>query len=338
MDDKINGIIYGHALGDALGAPIEFFPFAHYTGILDSPITRYTRAYGKQVSAIGQITDDTEMALILLNTIKDGYTEEKAVVNYMLWANNNFENCKGNSPFMGNNTRNLFVAPKPTYKLYCNRFKKYYPDDIIKENSQSNGALMRSYSLAFVEDDEIIKTDVYITNPSKLVYNAVYTYITAIRMAMKDKSKDKIQKIIREMIEFNELLTAFDQAVNNIFRDVTVNRGHILHAYYCAFWGLFQFNNYTDAIDAIICLGPEEGQKAKIGIKGKWKKNEIFVGDTDTNASIAGALLGAFYGYEKITENEITKENMNIMMNCDSTKGDIVRPVIYKLPNINITN
>ena len=338
MDNKINGIIYGHALGDALGAPVEFFPFAHYTGILDSPITRYTRAYGKQVSAIGQITDDTELALILLNTIKDGYTEEKAVVNYMLWANNNFENCKGNSPFMGNNTRNLFVAPKPTYKLYCNRFKKYYPDDIIKENSQSNGALMRSYPLAFVEDDELIKTDVYITNPSKLVYNAVYTYITAIRMAMKDKSKKIIQKTIREMIEFDELLTAFDQAVNNSFRDVTVNRGHILHAYYCAFWGLFQFNNYKDAIDAIICLGPEEGQKAKIGIKGKWKKTEIIVGDTDTNASIAGALLGAFYGYEKITENEITKENMNIMMNCDSIKGDIVRPPIYKLPNINITN
>lgn len=338
MDNKINGIIYGHALGDALGAPVEFFPFAHYTGILDSPITRYTRAYGKQVSAIGQITDDTELALILLNTIKDGYTEEKAVVNYMLWANNNFENCKGNSPFMGKNTRNLFIAPKPTYKLYCNRFKKYYPDDIIKENSQSNGALMRSYPLAFVEDDELIKTDVYITNPSKLVYNAVYTYITAIRMAMKDKSKKIIQKTIREMIEFDELLTAFDQAVNNSFRDVTVNRGHILHAYYCAFWGLFQFNNYKDAIDAIICLGPEEGQKAKIGIKGKWKKTEIIVGDTDTNASIAGALLGAFYGYEKITENEITKENMNIMMNCDSIKGDIVRPPIYKLPNINITN
>jgi len=336
--NKINGIIYGHALGDALGAPVEFFPFAHYTGILDSPITRYTRAYGKQVSVIGQITDDTELALILLNTIKDGYTEEKAIVNYMLWANNNFENCKGNSPFMGNNTRNLFIAPKPTYKLYCNRLKKYYPDDITKENSQSNGALMRSYPLAFVEDDEIIKTDVYITNPSKLVYNAVYTYITAIRMAMKNKSKKIIQKTIRNMIEFDELLTAFDQAVNNIFRDVTVNRGHIINAYYCAFWGLFQFNNYKDAIDAIICLGPEEGQKAKIGIKGKWKKTEIIVGDTDTNASIAGALLGAFYGYEKITENEITKENMNIMMNCDSTKGDIIRPPIYKLPNINTTN
>ena len=68
--DKINGIIYGHALGDALGSPVEFFPFAHYTGILDAPITRYTRAYGKQVSDIGQISDDTELALILLNTLK----------------------------------------------------------------------------------------------------------------------------------------------------------------------------------------------------------------------------------------------------------------------------
>jgi hypothetical protein len=113
----------------------------------------------------------------------------------MLWANNNFENCKGNSPFMGNNTRNLFIAPKPTYKLYCNRFKKYYPDDITKENSQSNGALMRSYPLAFVEDDEIIKTDVYITNPSKLVYNAVYTYITAIR---KINQKIKFKKLLEK--------------------------------------------------------------------------------------------------------------------------------------------
>ena len=332
--NTLKGIIYGHALGDALGSPVEFFPFSHYTGILDSPITRYTRPYGKQISDIGQISDDTELALILINTIKSGYTEEKAVVNYMLWANNNFENCKGNAPFMGKNTRNLFVAPKPTFKLYCNRFKKYYQDDITKENAQSNGALMRCYPLAFVDDDEIIKTDVYITNPSKLVYNAVFTYITAIRMAIKNKSKQIIQKTIREMIEFEELLISFDQASNNIFRDVTVDKGHILHAYYCAFWGLFQFDNYKDAIDAIICLGPEKGQKAKIAIKGKWKKNEIIVGDTDTNASITGALLGAFYGYKTLTLNEITKNNMKIMMSCDSTKGDIVRPPIYKLPNI----
>ena len=332
MNNKLKGIIYGHALGDALGAPVEFFPFGHYTGLLDTPIIRYTRNYGKQVSVVGQVTDDTELALTLFNTIKDGYTKEKAVVNYMLWANNKFEGCKGNVPWIGNNTRNLFIAPKPTYKLYENRFKKHYTTEESKEQSQSNGALMRCYPLAFVEDDSIIETDVYITNPSKLAYNAVYTYITAIKMAIKNKSKKTIQKKIKEMIEFKELKEAYDQACNNTFRDVTINKGHIVNAYYCAFWGLFQFKNYKDAIDAIICLSPTQNEPAKIAVKGKWKKTEIIVGDTDTNAAIAGALLGAFYGYDKMVENETTKTNIQIMLNVDTSKGDFVRPPQYNVP------
>ena len=151
--DKIYGIILGHALGDALGSPVEFYPYAHYTGILDTPIIKYNRYYGKQVSDIGQISDDTELAITLIKTIMNGYTKEKAVINYMLWANNNYEKCKGKAPFMGNNTRNLFVAPKTNYKLYENRFNKYYNDPIIMEKSQSNGALMRAYGHIFSEED-----------------------------------------------------------------------------------------------------------------------------------------------------------------------------------------
>ena len=43
--DKVLGIILGHSLGDALGAPIEFYPYSHYTGILNNPIIRYSRNY-----------------------------------------------------------------------------------------------------------------------------------------------------------------------------------------------------------------------------------------------------------------------------------------------------
>ena len=136
-NDKRNGAIIGHALGDALGAPVEFYPYGHYTGVLDTPIVRFTRAYGKQVSSVGQITDDAEMAFVLMETLNSGYTKEKAVVNYMLWANNNYDGCKGNMPFMGKNTRNLFIAPKPTYKVYNNRFNKHYSDEITKENSDN---------------------------------------------------------------------------------------------------------------------------------------------------------------------------------------------------------
>jgi len=329
--NKVSGIILGHALGDALGTPVEFFPHAYYTSKLESAVIKYSRTYGKLVGVVGQVSDDTEMAMILLNTIRDGYTKERAVVNYMTWANNKFDGCKGRSPFMGRNTRNLFVAPKSTYELYLNRFRKHYPDFKTMEASQSNGALMRAYAHIFADDENIIREDVFITNPSELVYNAVYTYIQAIKMAIENTPKHIIREKIREMIKFDKLLIAFDEASSNTFRNVTISKGHIIHAYYCAFWGLFQFDNYKDAIDAIICLGPEKGEPAKICVKGKWKKSEVIVGDTDTNAAIAGALLGAYYGYDKIIENNITRANIDVILKCDTTCGDIVRPHDYKL-------
>ena len=329
--DKRFGVIIGHALGDALGAPVEFYPYAHYTGVLNTPITRNSRNYGRQNSEIGQTTDDTEMALTLLDTINKGYTKEKAVVNYMLWANNNFNNCKGNSPFMGKNTRNLLLAPNPTMKLYMNRFDKYYPDEITKENAQSNGAMMRAYPLAFIDDEEIIRTDVFITNPSELTYNAVFVYIRAIKMALNDHSKEEIQEEIIGLIQHEELLIAFGQACSNEFRDVTKSRGHIVHAFYCTFWGLFQFHDYKSAIDAIISLSPEEGVKSKICKPGQWKKNEIRIGDTDTNAAIAGALLGAYYGLKLLKADNITNYNIKVLLDCDTTKSEIYRPKHYSL-------
>jgi ADP-ribosylglycohydrolase len=335
-DDKRNGAILGHALGDALGAPVEFYPYAHYTGVLDAPIVRYTRAYGKQVSSVGQITDDAEMALVLMDTLNSGYTKEKAVVNYMLWANNNYDGCKGNMPFMGKNTRNLFIAPKPTYKLYNNRFNKHYPDEITKENSQSNGALMRAYPLAFIDDPDIIRTDVEITNPSEFVQAAVFAYITAIKMALNGNSKEEIKHAVKTIQMDEPLSVAFEQACSGEFRDVTHSRGHIVHAFYCAFWGLFQFHDYKSAIDAIISLSPEEGIPAKICLPGKWKKKEVRVGDTDTNAAIAGALLGAFYGLEAIRSDPVTNTNIQVLLECDSRKGDIVRPKKYSMASIDL--
>lgn len=72
-------------------------------------------------------------------------------------------------------------------------------------------------------------------------------------------------------------------------------------------------------------------------LTGKWKKSEVLLGDTDTNAAITGALLGAYYGITKIEENEITKENIKTILNCDTTKGDIIRPKEYTL-NIEFIN
>jgi ADP-ribosyl-[dinitrogen reductase] hydrolase len=337
-NDKISGTIVGHSLGDALGSPHEFYPHGFYTGKLESPIIKYSRCYGKQISSIGQISDDTEMAIILLRLLGNGvYTKEKAVIEYMTWANNRFDKLKGNMPFMGANTRALFIIganSKPSMKLYDNRFKKQFPNSLSMENAQSNGSLMRAYPLAFINDKKILKIDSEITNPSKLVINAIEIYILSINLALKGASKQQIKKEIKSEIKNEILMIAYKQACENKFRNVTINRGHIVHAIYCTFWSLFNFDDYKSGIDAIICLGPSKNEKGKICVKGNWKKSEVILGDTDTNAAIAGALLGAFYGLEHILKS--SSDNVKIMTECNTKKGDIKRPEIYEMNKKNL--
>ncbi|RZI74757.1 MAG: ADP-ribosylglycohydrolase family protein [Pseudomonas sp.] len=60
MRDSFRGCLLGGAVGDALGAPVEFM---ERTEILrhfgESGITEYALAYGR----LGAITDDTQMTL-----------------------------------------------------------------------------------------------------------------------------------------------------------------------------------------------------------------------------------------------------------------------------------
>ena len=138
------------------------------------------------------------------------------------------------------------------------------------------------------------------------------------------------------MITEPALLTAYNQACNNEFRNVTINRGHLVHAFYAAFWGLFNFSDYKSAINAIICLGPSPDSPAKIAVPGKWKKNEVIVSDTDTNAAIAGALLGAYYGYSNMLNDPINQENIDVLLSCNPNEADIKRPVRYVLNTENL--
>jgi len=48
----------------------------------------------------------------------------------------------------------------------------------------------------------------------------------------------------------------------------------------------------------------------------------VIVGDTDTCGAITGALIGAFYGLEKMEANQITRENIEVLMSSKSDMPD----------------
>ena len=96
--DKLLGMMWGAALGDALGAHYEF----RYGRI------KYRDQLTNEMSSleIGQVTDDTELLLALAHSIADvGHWDRDSVVKeYCNWATSDTFD-------IGNNTKQLFYHP-----------------------------------------------------------------------------------------------------------------------------------------------------------------------------------------------------------------------------------
>jgi ADP-ribosyl-[dinitrogen reductase] hydrolase len=321
--DRVLGMVMGAALGDALGAPHEFVnqtPLSKYTGRLVHPLTVCRQFQGGRLTGgIGQVTDDTEMAIALATALlkKLKYDRDTVLGEYLAWANSK---CT----FMGRNTRALLAGVK-TIKGYENRYEIHFADP-QHTWSQSNGCLMRCAPLAALPEDEWLKAavrDCDLTNPHPVCVCAVRAYIGAARVLLAGGSRDAATARAIDLAGGGPewageavVVAAIVEGRNNNPRDVTQQKGWVLHSLYCAFLALNdRAPSYQDRIDRIVRLG----------------------GDTDTNAAIAGALLGAQLGETEMRREVRTGPNLATVLEWDSTAGQLPRPGRYaaaRLPSI----
>ena len=126
-EDKIAGMLYGAALGDALGAPHELrgkYPLNMYNGKLYLDVRLQSR-FGLKTGPIGSTTDDTAMTMALARSLIDNnaFDEEQVVLAYEDFANGTGNRIGPNSLVrekvlgLGKNTRALFGNIK-TYGGY----------------------------------------------------------------------------------------------------------------------------------------------------------------------------------------------------------------------------
>jgi hypothetical protein len=80
-----------------------------------------------------------------------------------------------------------------------------------------------------------------------------------------------------------------------------------MYGIYCAVYALAHADDYDSAMRHII------------GLRG----------DTDTNACIAGTLLGAVYGYDALCRSATFARNVEIMLACDTSESSSPRPEKY---------
>lgn len=261
-----------------------------------------TQFQGKKELQISQCTDDSEMSLTLLRQlIRDkGYVEDNVTMAYLTWANSG-------GWMLGKNTRELLKGIKT-----LNGFKKRHAKIMAlpeSERSQSNGAMMRCSPLALLKDYDCVTRDVLITNPNNVCVDANYIYITALRLALGGRSGLEIFKEIKDNGQTPEVKEVLRQVSDREVRDISDKKGWCLHALWCALITMTSFTDYSVAMDWIIKQHPGS--------------------DTDTNACISGALLGAILGFEGLNKETVTKSNITKVLTADIANGPTPRQVEY---------
>lgn len=286
MENKIAGMIYGAALGDVLGSPHELrgsYPLEMYTGKVYLDVRMQSR-FGLKVGPIGSVSDDTVMTMALARSLieNDGYNEKEVVLAYEDFANGY---TRPKPLGIGINTRALFGGIK-TYAGYLKRAEKVFSQGV----SQSNGCLMRAAPLTCVPLYDAIK-DCNLTNPTPICRDAVTIYWELMDKILKGKFNPRKTSIYVEELE---LIKPVKEAIYGEDRDVNEkgSKGWVANSLYCGIYELYHARSFPEAMRHVILRN----------------------GDTDTNASIAGALVGAKFGLELMLSDKQTRRNIHRMI------------------------
>jgi ADP-ribosylglycohydrolase len=221
------------------------------------------------------VTDDTELALALASALRgrrpaDGFPADEAFGAYHAWNNS--------APFdIGITCRNAFGN--------ADREKRE-----LSARSQSNGSLMRVAPLAVWasgEDDETIARmaaeDAALSHISGAVFASTAAYSIAVAALVRGESASEAVSRSTAWLEATGgdagAVTEWLSGNDGDFADATGGKqGWARHAFRLAFYHLGRGTPFADAMRHVLGVG----------------------GDTDTNAAIVGALLGARDGLSEL--------------------------------------
>lgn len=269
---RAQGCLLGQLAGDALGSLVEF----------QSP-DDIRRAYPNSVRELadggtwntlaGQPTDDSEMALTLARMLVEQgrYDADQARHGYVFWFNS--------GPFDCGSTVRSGLRGQPNLA------------------SQANGALMRisplgvfgaNYELQQVA--EWARQDAILTHPNSVCLQANMLFAMAIAHSISTGCGShelyrQIEAWAREIDAEQALRESITGASMAPPSDYIQQQGWVLIAFRNALWQLLHAPNLQDGVVDTVMRG----------------------GDTDTNAAITGALLGAVHGRDAVPVQWVEK-------------------------------
>lgn len=243
--DKVKGLIYGFAIGDALGVPFEF-------KARDSFVAEGMTGYGTYNQPKGTWSDDTSLLLATCASLK-----ESNKVN-LLDLRRRFEQWlfKGEYTVDGH----VFGVGIATSQALKTRKGQ---DDFY---SNGNGSLMRILPLAFVACSESdIAAVSSITHGHSISIRACQTLIRIIRELLSGK---ELREVLLS-IDVDEELSRLCE-LENLSRDDIKSTGYVVDTLEAALWCVLHTTNYKEAVLLAVNLGDDTDTVAAItgGLSG----------------------------------------------------------------------
>lgn len=285
ITEKVKSVLFGVAVGDALGVPVEF---RSREEIRRDPVTDM-RGYGTYNLPPGTFSDDSSLTFCLAEALAGGYDLHAIARNFVKWKEENYWTARGV----------MFDIGIATSQAIGRLAAGVRPDLAggTGEDSNGNGSLMRIAPLLFYirglsasRRFEITREVSSLTHRHIRSVIACHYYLEFARLLYEGVWMFEAYRMLQETIpEFLESM-AVDPAETALFsrllqgnihelpEDAIRSTGYVLHTLEASVWCLLTTGSYRDAVLRAVNLGS----------------------DTDTTGAVTGALAGLNYGLDNI--------------------------------------
>lgn len=271
LQNKFLGSFLGMAVGDALGAPVEFEVRDTY-----APITEM-RAGGPFNLKTGQWTDDTSLALCIAKSLIENnkFVPEDIIKKFHQWFRHGYMSCTGHCFDIGNTTKAALLRYESSGELFAGNIN----------DPASNGSIMRLAPIPLFFHNDLANTILYASESSRLTHapkscvDACVALSFLIHRALNNCSKNELLDYQKGLLNIGtEIEDILLGSYKNKTREEISAKGMATTCLESALWAFYNSENFNDGVLLAVNLGE----------------------DSDTTGAVYGQLAGAFYGLEGI--------------------------------------